>query len=335
MKAASGSSKFAALVSLFLTLALFVGAGWVLLNRQYVLDQLTVWRYTPTSEVSALASSAQMNDTGKFYFYASTPRLDGTSKFNDSCKRQEQGSAILGCYVNGQIFIYNIKDTRLQGVREVTAAHEMLHAAYLRLSTAEKKRIDSLLDAEYQKLLQSSDSGLKERMEYYARTEPGERNNELHSIIGTEVASVSGDLETYYRNYFTDRQAVVKLHDSYNSKFDELQNTSMSLKSQLEQLSSDINTMTSTYNNDIQKLNADIETFNERANNGTFRTQADFQAARSALEARVDTLKTTRGTIDTKISDYETKRQAYNATVDESNSLTRSLDSSLAPAPSI
>lgn len=335
MKTASGSSRVAALVSLLFTLALFAGAGWVLLNRQYVLDQLTVWQYKPTSEVSALAESAQMNDTGEFYFYASTPQLDGTSKFNDSCKRQEQNSAILGCYVNGQIFIYNIKDERLQGVREVTAAHEMLHAAYLRLSSSEKTRVDGLLDAEYQKLLQSSDSDLKERMEYYARTEPGERNNELHSIIGTEVTSISNDLEAYYRKYFTDRQAVVKLHDSYSSKFDELQDTSTSLKSQLEQLSSDINTMTNAYNDNIQTLNTDIETFNERASNGAFRTQSDFQSARAALEARVDTLKATRSSIDAKITEYETKRQAYNATVDESNSLTRSLDSSLAPAPSI
>lgn len=335
MSMASGNSRIAALLSLGFTLLLFVGAGWVLLNRQFVVDQLTVWQYKPTGEVAALAQSAQMNSTGVFYFYASTPQLDGTTKFNDLCTRQEKNSAILGCYANGRIFVYDIKDARLNGVREVTAAHEMLHAAYSRLSNSKKAQVDALLDAEYQTLLQSHDAGLKERMEYYARTEPGERNNELHSIIGTEVKDISGELENYYRGYFTDRHAVVRLHDSYSSKFDELQYTSTSLKTQLEQLSTDITTMTNNYNDAIQILNRDIETFNERAGSGAFRTQADFQAARAVLVTRVDTLKTTRSTIDTKVSEYETKRKQYNSTVDESNSLTRSLDSSLAPAPSI
>lgn len=335
MKTAAGSGKFAALVSLLLTLALFAGAGWVLLNRQFVLDQLTVWQYEPSSEVAALADSAHMNSTGRFYFYASTPQLDGTSKFNDSCKRQEENSAILGCYTNSKIFVYDIKDQRLNGVREVTAAHEMLHAVYARLPAGEKNKVNGLLDAEYRKLLTSKDSSLKERMEYYARTEPGERNNELHSIIGTEVSNISHDLETYYEQYFNDRQAIVRLHDSYSSKFDELQDTSAALKAQLEALSSEINTMTSSYNSDIEALNGDIEAFNEQASAGTFRTQAAFQAARASLVSRADGLKSRRGSIDAKISEYEAKRQQYNNTVDESNSLTRSLDSSLAPAPSL
>lgn len=335
MKTASGSSKAAALVSLFFTILLFVGAGWVLLNRQYVLDQLTVWQYKPSAEIAALADSSQMNDKGRFYFYASTPQLDGTTKFNDECRRQEQGNAILGCYSGGHIFVYDIKDERLKGVREVTAAHETLHAIYARLSSGDKARINTLLDAEYQKLLTSQDAQLKERMEYYERTEPGERDNELHSIIGTEVAAISPELEAYYRQYFTDRHALVKLHDAYNSKFDTLEHTSTSLKAELEQLSSDINTMTNQYNSNIQTLNNDIEVFNTRAARGGYTSQSEFQSARTALVARVDALKATRTSIDAKIADYETKRQAYNKTVDESNSLTRSLDSSLAPAPSI
>lgn len=192
-----------------------------------------------------------------------------------------------------------------------------------------------MIDAEYQKLLRSEDAELKERMEYYARTEPGERDNELHSIIGTEVNTVSNELEEYYSKYFVDRQAIVALHDSYSSKFDELEQSSTTLKSQLEQLSSEINSMTNQYNTEIAMLNDDIESFNSSAQNGGFSSQSSFQAARAALESRVGALTQTRSTIDTKVADYETKRQAYNQTVDESNSLSRSLDSSLAPAPSI
>lgn len=335
MRVSRGNSRSAVIVSSLLTFLLFLAAGWVVLNRQYVVDQLVVWQYQPTVDVVQLAERAQMNDKGTFYFYASEPQLDGTAKFNEVCKRQEENSAILGCFSNGKIFVYNIADERLNGVEEVTAAHEMLHAVYTRLSASEKEQVNQLIDTEYQKLLKSEDAELKERMEYYARTEPGERDNELHSIIGTEVGAVSNELENYYKKYFTNRQAIVALHDSYSSKFDELEQSSSTLRSQLEQLSSDINSLTSQYNSDISALNNDIERFNSTAQSGGFSSQSAFQGARTALQGRVDTLQQTRATIDTKVADYETKRQAYNQTVDESNSLSRSLDSSLAPAPSI
>lgn len=172
-------------------------------------------------------------------------------------------------------------------------------------------------------------------MQYYARTEPGERDNELHSIIGTEVQNISEELEAYYARYFSDRQVVIGLHDSYDSRFAELREDSEALKLELEKLSTQIKSMSDQYNSDISAVNNDIELFNSRADSGGFSGQGAFQAARADLVARIDLLKQTRGEIDAKITEYETKRQAYNATVDESNSLTRSLDSSLSPAPSI
>ena len=54
---------------------------------------------------------------------------------------------MLGCYHSNQdgIFLYNVQDARLAGVQQVTAAHEMLHAAYDRLSTKDKNYVDGLL----------------------------------------------------------------------------------------------------------------------------------------------------------------------------------------------
>jgi cell division septum initiation protein DivIVA len=332
----SGSGRIAAIVSIFLTIALFAGACWVLLNRQYVIDQATVWQYQPSAEIEQLVRNTSMSETGKFYFYASTPHLYADKDaFNSSCPRQEESSAILGCYAARVIYIYDVPDERLQSVPEVTAAHEMLHAAYDRLGNQEKQRINTLLDSEYKKLLDSENEGLKERMQYYARTEPGERDNELHSIIGTEVQDISEELEMYYSKYFSDRQVVIGLHDLYNSRFAELRDNSEALKTELEKLSTQIKSMSDQYNADISALNKDIEAFNNRADAGGFSSQSAFGAARAELVERIDLLKRTRSDIDAKVVDYEAKRQTYNATVDESNSLTRSLDSSLSPAPSI
>lgn len=322
-------------VSLIATVVLFGVAGWLVFHRQYVVDQLTVWQYSPSREIAELVDAAGMNDNGKFYFYSAEPVLDGTSEFNEECERQEENSAILGCYKVGKIYIYDVSDKRLAGIEEVTAAHEMLHAVYERLSDQERTQVNALIDKEYQKLLASDDQALQERMAYYERTEPGERDNELHSIIATEVSSINSDLEAHYSQYFSDRQKVVAHHDSYNSKFVELKKNSAQLKTDLEMLSDDINAMTEQYNADIATLNTAIEQFNTRAESGDFTTQAEFQSARDQLTDRIDELTKRRADIDIKIANYETKRKAYNENVDEENSLTRSLDSSLAPAPSI
>ncbi len=77
--------------------------------------------------------------------------------------------AILGCYVTQRIYIYDVKDAKLDGIREVTAAHEMLHAAYERMSSSEQTKVNALLEVEYEKL--RNDKDLAERMAFYARTE--------------------------------------------------------------------------------------------------------------------------------------------------------------------
>lgn len=307
-------------------------AAWATLNRQYIIDQIAVWQYQPSAEIAQIANDAGMNETGKFYYYASHPKLDSTSNFNEDCRRKEQGNAILGCYKAGKIYLYDIDDERLRGVKEVTAAHEMLHAVYERLSVADKRKVNTLLTNEEKKI---TDDIFRERMEYYRRNQPGQHHNELHSIIGTEVDDIAPELETYYKKYFSDRKKVTALHARYSHKFDELQQGSMSLRQQLEQLSVKINTATRHYNQAIAALNSDIASFNNRAQSGAFSSQGAFASERNALVARTRQLDSRRAAIDADIREYEAKRLAHNQLVDESNSLQQALDSSLAPAPSL
>lgn len=314
------------------SLLIIGGVIWAVFNRQYIIDQSTVWSYKPSDEVSKIADDVGMSDLGKFYYYASRPKLDSTSNFNEECQRKEQGNAILGCYKDGRIYIYDIDDQRLDGVKEVTAAHEMLHAAYDRLSESEKNRIDYLLGQEASKV---SDESFTERMEYYSRNQPGQHYNELHSIIGTEFSDIAPELEEYYKKYFNNRQKVVSLHGKYSGKFDELRQGTDTLKSQLEALSVKINNASQDYNNAVASLNSDISNFNSRAQSGDFSSQSEFDNERAALVGRMSKLKQDRANIDNLISQYETKRIEYNKLVDESNSLQQAMDSSLAPAPSM
>lgn len=303
-----------------------------ILNRQYIIDKYNAWEFKPSPEIAQIANDVGLNENGRFYYFASRPELDFAKEFNGECRSREQGNAILGCYKNQRIYIYNVNDERLNGLKEVTAAHEMLHAAYERLSESDKKAVNTLLEKEYRK---NSDAEFSKRMDYYKRNQPGEEYNELHSIIGTEFADISPQLEDYYKRYFNNRSQVVALHSKYSDKFKELKQSSASLRKELENLSISINNASLKYNKDISNLNSEINTFNSRAKNGDFSSQEDFLNERSYLIKSTRKLEQDRANINRYIGQYESKRIEYNKLVDESNSMYKAMDSTLAPAPSI
>ena len=325
----SHKSLLLAVINLCIIVCVGVAA---ILTRQYIIDKYNAWEFKPSPEIAQIANDVGLNENGRFYYFASRPELDFAKEFNGECRSREQGNAILGCYKNQRIYIYNVNDERLNGLKEVTAAHEMLHAAYERLPESDKKAVNTLLEKEYRK---NSDAEFSKRMDYYKRNQPGEEYNELHSIIGTEFADISPQLEDYYKRYFNNRSQVVALHSKYSDKFKEEKQGSASLRKELENLSISINNASLKYNRDISNLNSEINTFNSRAKNGDFSSQEDFLNERRYLIKSTRKLEQDRANINRYIGQYESKRIEYNKLVDESNSMYKAMDSTLAPAPSI
>lgn len=320
------------IVRLFVTLLVLAGALWVIVNRQYVIDQITVWQYKPSSDIASIASRSTMSDAGKFYFYASRPEVDDRAAFNTQCSQLIEKTAVLGCYVNRQIFVFNVTDTRLDGVREVTAAHEMLHAAYDRLSPSEQTHVDTLIEAQAKNI---TDEKLKERLALYDQTEPGERLNELHSILGTEIKTLSPELEKYYGQYFTDRAALVSLSDKYETVFQQLEDQQKALVDELNSLADQINNGSKSYQAALATLQADIDTFNARAKRGDFTSQSAFNTERAQLLARVSDVTSQREQINTMIADYGTKKKELDALNTTAEGLQHSIDSTLPAAPTL
>lgn len=309
-------------------------AAFLFFNRQWAIDQLTVWQYDPSGAVATLATRSGMNSNGKFIFYASQPSIDTAQTFNQACgSTHEVNTAILGCYVDHRIYVYNVTNQQLDGIKSVTAAHEMLHAAYERMSGSERAQVNKLVEAEYDKLKSNKD--FAERMSFYAKTEPGQRDNELHSILGTEVADLSPALEQHYKQYFTDRQKVVALYENYSSVFTKLQTESQQIVAQMNNLSASINSRVQRYNADVAQLTADIQSFNDRAKNGGFSSQAQFNSERSALVARTTALDDERQGINSDIQKYNQLRSELAQISSQSEELNQSINSSLSPAPSI
>jgi uncharacterized coiled-coil DUF342 family protein len=300
-------------------------AAWIFLNRQFVLDQLSVWSYEPSASIASLDERVQFTDKGLFTFYATQPVIAEPSEFNGKCPRREQGSPILGCYTSDdRIYVFNMTNEQLDGMKEITAAHEMLHAVWQRMGTDEQARLGTLLNAAYEK---SASTELRERMEYYQRNEPDAITNELHSILGTEVANLGDELEAYYRQYFENRQAVLALHDKYNAVYQNLYKRADELYANMQSLSASIETRSEQYAKDVAQLSADITRFNTRANNGDFDSIGQFNNERAQMVRRSSQLDAQRVTINNDIAAYGAMYTEYQSIASQIEVLNQSIDS--------
>lgn len=314
------------LLGVVVFVGLVAGGSWLVLNRQLVLDHVRVWQYQPSQHIATLAQRATMTDKAKFSFYLAQPRLENATQFNQDCRRVEQASPIVGCYAHAKetIHIYNVQNAELDGIKEVTAAHEMLHVAWSRYSAEQRRRLGELLEAAYTKVKTKK---LEERMAYYERAQPGTRANELHSILGTEFADLGSELEAHYAEYFSNRAALLKLHAQYNEKFTSAEAEADALTASLDQRKREIEQLTAAYHARINAYSQDVATFNQRAAGGGFQTQAEFQAERARLSQRGLALRRERQTIEGKVDAYNTDVEKLNALGRKIDQLNQSLDS--------
>lgn len=189
-----------------------------LYNFQAISDWYILRNYSPPARVVELADQTTMQDKTRQIFYINRPSLDDKQAFNAHCQASEK-TIVLGCFIDHQgIYLLNVDDPRLSGILQVTAAHEVLHAQYERLGKDEKVRVNSLLEEAYQ---QVANERIKTTIESY-RSSGADVTNELHSILGTEVENLPGDLEAYYSKYFKSRQQIVQYSKQYEKAFEDL-----------------------------------------------------------------------------------------------------------------
>ncbi|MBQ69295.1 hypothetical protein CL689_04465 [Candidatus Saccharibacteria bacterium] len=322
------------IIAIVVSLLLVFAGGWLFFNRQFVRDQLSVWSYEPSAQIVEINDRARFTDEGTFHFYATHPEIASAEVFNQDCPRQEPNSPILGCYASGRIYIYDVTNEQLNGIEEVTAAHEMLHAVWERTSEEEKARLTVLLEAAYDR---NKSAELEERMAYYDRNQPGEVVNELHSILPTEVADIGDELEAYYQKYFTDRQAVVAMHQGYSGVFKDLVSRADALYAELQTTGAQIEQASTAYDQSVAQLTADIESFNARAASGGFSSMAQFNAERAELVARSTQLENDRSALEQQVAAYNQKYDEYQQIGSQIEALNRSIDSIAGPqeAPSL
>lgn len=246
------------ITSLLLTLATAATVFLLLANRQNILDWYDLQNYKPPADIAAIADKTTMAGRGRDMFYVSQPAVEKAGIFNTNCSNGSEKSIVLGCYKLWRIHLYDVTDPRLNGVIEVTAAHEMLHAAYMRLDASTKNKVDALLQTE---MKNAKDEHLVELIDIYNREEPGQLLNEMHSILGTEYGNLSPELESYYKQYFTDRSKVVSMAQAYEAVFNASKDKIKALTAQMTDLKTKIdanNSELSAQDKSLQQQSADL-----------------------------------------------------------------------------
>ena len=292
-------------------------------------DAVRASSFHPNADITSVDSRIGLTARGQQIFYATAPVIEDRDAFNADCQSVERTAAILGCYVRDQVYLDNIPGSELDGALEVTAAHEMLHAAYARLNIFEQAHVNDMVNAEYAKIKDNPD--IKQEMQYYAQAEPGEEVNELHSIIGTTIKDLPADLEQYYTRYFTNRAAIVAMNAKYTAVFDEVNQQASALQDKITTEAAAIKQASTQYNADLTQLNSDIESFNERATSGGFTSQYAFTVAHEALSARIQEMKDRQIALNQQIDAYNADVAEYNKLAVRAKQLNQSINGVEAP----
>ena len=292
-------------VPTFLILLIPVVGWW---QRNYIFDTWRLHNYAPNSQIVTLADTTTMTDKSRRLFYVYRPTLDDKSAFAQHCGNEEQ-TIVLGCYIQHKgIYLYDVPDARLNGVQEVTAAHELLHAEYDRLTGNERKKVDALTSAALKSI---TDERLLETIENYRKKDPSVVPNELHSILGTEVRNLPPALEQHYKKYFIDRSKIVDYADDYKAEF-----------TGREQKVADLDKQLASLKTQIDNLNESLETQQTNLKNQYDSLQRQKQPSQIAkYNAAVPGYNAAVQTYNTSVNRQRSLVQQYNAMVEERNSL--------------
>ncbi len=290
--------------------------------RYDIHDFVKLYGYTPSNEVSALADSTTMDANARRLFYVNDPKIADKQTFNEHCRENEY-SIVLGCYLPGQrgIYLLDVDDERLDGIKEVTAAHELLHAAYERLSTSEKKRVNKLLQIAYDDL---DNTRVIETIEQYRKQDPSVVPNEMHSILGSEVRDLPVELEIYYRRYFTDRSKIVDFSEQYEQAFIDRKNQIRDYDAQLASLKVQIERDSQRLSSTQQELSSLKSTMNQYSSSG--QTQK-YNELVPVYNQKVNAYNSLIDATTADIAKYNDIVQQRNAVVSEEVELVEAIDS--------
>ena len=316
------NSKLPLIIFLFVMMIL---AGVFLLNRVLVSDYILASSYTPSSEMATIRDHLNLTDRGNLIFNASHPRLDSRDDFNFDCASSDPDIAVYGCFTSNKIYVYNIDDKELSGIRESTTAHELLHAVWARLSNSEKNRLIPLLEKVYSENTELFDEALNSYPD-------SERIDELYVRSATQVKNLPAELEEHFSEIFSDQDKVVDYYLAYVKPFEELRKRIDDLKADLDSRKAAIDQKTAEYESRSEAFNKEVDEFNTCAETaGCFSSNYEFNTRRNELINTGSALDALYSELNGLIDSYNQKIDEYNSNVLHNNTLQNLVNSNSKP----
>lgn len=320
-------------VAVFVAVALLAGVFAAFHYRQDIIDTFRANNFEASDELTAIVDHLDLTPRGERVFLATHPTLDGSQGFNARCQSVEhaEDGHVMGCFADEAIHLYEVTDERISGIVEVTAAHELMHAAWSRLSRSAQRDLADDLQGVYEELAKDH-AELETRMSVYEHLDQSEFANELHSVLATEVADLPPWLEQHYERWFQDRAAVVSDFEDYHSVFTELQDHATELSTELDGIREEVERRNADYEAAVDTFNTEVDTFNERNENYEFSDQPEeFDRIKGELDARRGSLEAERQAIQELVDRYEDLRVELEGVSQQSDELDQHLNSDLAP----
>ncbi len=278
--------------------------------------------YEASDEVAQLQDELRLTKTGKRIFAATQPSVEESAGFNEHCRNEyDLDVALLGCYVDGKIYVYRITDEQLIDVNKVTLAHELLHAHWERMSDKEREKVQKLLKEVYKE----NQSWLEEELETY---DEAAKLEEIYTRVGTKMAELPEELEAHYAEIFEERGRIVQFYQNYEAPFVALNAEMESLREQIEAVWREVAVEREEYREAIDELNARIGEFNECAETaGCFNSKREFNQGRASLEAETRNLEKRRDELNQRITKNNERVYQYQEKQKRFGDLNRAINS--------
>lgn len=305
------SSKAGIIILIILVAALIISGIFAKPLETFAGDLAANLRYSGSDEIQELVEKIGLTNYGRFIFGATRPEIEDRENFNYHCDSHGVETSTLGCYGGNRIYVYNVTADELAGIKESTAAHELMHAVWDRLSNFEKSELSTVILETYNN---GEDYGnLKKELENYSEDE---LIDELHSRFATEVKNLPEKLENHYKKYFEDQDAVVVFYENYREPFEKLEADFENLSNDLDTIKKQFEDLEAEYVSRSDVLSAKIDEFNSCANTaGCFSSQATFNARRNELLAENSTLDNLYEELSKLVDEYNAKVDAYNNSI--------------------
>lgn len=227
----SAVARISTAVVLVVLAATTVGGLW-LMSRDSSADEPLLTRIFPalaapapplTADFADLADRMMLTAEGRAVFAFTQPRYADADEIAELCGDDSHGrgeESTLGCFrglelsrAQDRIFIYRPADDRLAQSVVTTAAHELLHAVYARMSSEERTRLDELVSAATARI--PPEDPVHEQIAASMGGEEKNRGTEQFAYLGSQVhpdSAFPAELEEIYARTIADRGALVETH---------------------------------------------------------------------------------------------------------------------------